>query len=241
MALSTSDQPEGDAALLLRGAITLSGTLPARFTLEDAAALPTPASAAAWAAAHASRLTALLEVHGALLWRGFPLVRPEDFGAFVAAFGWDDLPYEHSLSLAVRTPVCARVCTTNDGRGGGLVFHHEQAAAPLFPSRLFFWCETPAPSGAGGGTGICPSWALLEALRAAQPGFLSQCIARGFRYRLALPPAPETGGAATGGVGRSWRSFFGVESVAAAEAHPVPVPVAVLDPDTLGDPREQRG
>ena len=33
-----------------------------------------------------------------------------------------DLPYEDSLSYAVRLRVCRRVCTTNEGKRGGLVF-----------------------------------------------------------------------------------------------------------------------
>ncbi len=203
--------------MLLDGAISLSGTLPVVLRLERLSALPTAAAAASWASAHAQPLTALLEAHGAILFRGFPLHAAPDFSSFVGAFGWEDLPYEDSLSLAVRTSVCARVCTTNDGRGGGLVCHHEQAAAPLYPSRLFFFCEVPAPPGAGGGTGLFPSWALLEALAAEQPGFLAQCEARGVQYRIALPEAPETLGA-SGGVGRSWKSFFAVEDRAGAEA-----------------------
>ncbi len=203
--------------MLLDGAISLTGTLPAVLRLERRAALADAAACAAWVDAHAGALTALLEAHGALLFRGFPLSTAADFSSLVAGFGWPDLPYEESLSLAVRTPICNRVCTTNDGRGGGLVCHHEQAAAPLFPARLFFFCEAPAPPGAGGGTGLFPSWALLEALAAEQPAFLAACEANGVRYRLALPEAPETRGA-SGGVGRSWRSFFGVEDRRGAEA-----------------------
>lgn len=203
--------------MFLDGAITVSGTLPAVLRLERPSALPDAAAAAAWVTAQREPLASLLVAHGALLFRGFPLAGAPCFSLFVGAFGWADLPYEDSLSLAVRTPVCERVCTTNDGRGGGLVCHHEQAAAPLYPSRLFFFCETPAPRGAGGGTGVFPSWALYEALAAERPGFLADCEAKGLRYKLALPEAPETAGA-TGGVGRSWKSFFSVPDRAGAEA-----------------------
>lgn len=185
--------------------------------LEHTAALPTSSTAAAWIAANFAYLSALLEAHGAVLFRGFPLGSAQDFSAFVGAFGWTDLRYEDSLSLAVRTPICERVCTTNDGRGGGLVCHHEQAAAPLYPSRLFFFCEVPAPPGTGGGTGIFPSWELCEALALEQPAFLSDCEAKGVQYRIALPEEAETQ-RASGGVGRSWKSFFGVLDRAGAEA-----------------------
>ena len=171
-------------------------------------------SAAAFARAHLPALLALLTARGALLFRGFALPDAPAFSSFVGAFGFTDLPYEDSLSLAVRTPVAPRVCTTNDGRSGGLVFHHEQAAAPRFPSKLFFFCEAPAPPGTGGGTGLSPSWLLLEKLAAAHPGFIADCEARGVRYRLTLPAEQD----ARTGVGRSWRSFFAVASAAECEA-----------------------
>jgi len=80
-----------------------------------------------------------LEERGAVLFRGFPLATPEDFDAFVKAFdGYADLSYENSMSFAVRTKLADRICTTNEGKSGGLVFHHEQAQTPLWPSHVFF-------------------------------------------------------------------------------------------------------
>jgi alpha-ketoglutarate-dependent taurine dioxygenase len=212
--------PAPPAALLpplcLGGAVSLSAppAFPATLTLLDAPALLREGGAAAWAARHRAALAALLTERGALLLRGFPLPTAQHFSALVDAFGWRDLPYEHSLSLAVRTPVCARVCTTNDGRSGGLVFHHEQAAAPLYPTRLFFYCEVPAPAGTGGATGLSPSWLLLERLEAAHPAFVADCARLGITYHLTLPPEQD----ASRGVGRSWRSFFAVATEAQAEA-----------------------
>ena len=199
----------------LSGAISLTCDFPAKLVLQSPGAFPQGAAGVVdWVRAHLPALRDLLTASGAVLLRGFPLRSAEDFSALVEAFGWRDLAYEDSLSLAVRTPVCARVCTTNDGRSGGLVFHHEQAAAPLFPSRLFFFCETPAPEGTGGGTGLSPSWALLERLESAFPQFVADCERLGIAYRLALPAE----GDASKGVGRSWGSCFGVSTRAACEA-----------------------
>ena len=119
----------------------------------------------------------------------------------------------HLLLLNLNAYVCA-VCTTNDGRNGGLVFHHEQAQAPIFPSKLFFYCEVPAAPGCGGGTGITPSWKVLDALTSAYPSFIADCEAKGVKYSATLPLEPNT---AAGGVGRSWRSFFSVSTQAEAE------------------------
>jgi hypothetical protein len=203
--------------LLLSGSITQSpaSSFPCTLTLLPGAS-PFPGGAAdvaAWVQANLPALLALLQSHGAVLFRGFPLATAACFSTLVSAFGWADLPYCHSLSLAVRTPVCDRVCTTNDGRAGGLVFHHEQAAAPLFPSHLFFFAEVPAAPGAGGGTGLSPSWQLLPRLAAAHPAFVADCERLGVLYRLTLPEAQDD----SKGVGRSWKSFFGVDSRSACE------------------------
>ena len=93
-----------------------------------------------------------------------------------------------------------------------MTFHHEQAAAPRYPSKLFFFCERPATT--GGATGVTPSWRVLEALEAAFPAFVAECEAKGVRYAARLPAADDH----TRGVGRSWRSFFTVPTRAACEA-----------------------
>jgi len=87
-----------------------------------------------------------------------------------------------------------------------MVWHHEQAQAPLFPSRLFFYCEKPATT--GGGTGVSPSAPLYEALAKYHPEFLAKCESLGVRYRGVLPERPDV----TKGVGRSWKSFFSVDT-----------------------------
>lgn len=90
-----------------------------------------------WVVANKAEIFRLLARHGCILFRGFPLPDAASFGSFVGGFEeLADLPYEDSLSLAVRAPVCPRVCTTNEGRSGGLVWHHEQAAAPRYPSKV---------------------------------------------------------------------------------------------------------
>ena len=234
----SSPPPAISAALSLGGAVAAS-TGPRGFPLILAAA-PGAAAAAlvaaaggagAWAAANQPELEALLSRYGAVLFRG--LVRSDDaadaaagaspaalaFSAFVRGFSgarWADLPYADSLSYAVRTEVCDRVCTTNEGRLGGMVWHHEQAQAPRFPRAVFFFCEVPAEPGCGGGTGISPSAAVHDALAREHPAFLAACAAKGLVYRARLPP--RDGAGAGSGVGRSWRSFWRCAKKAEAEA-----------------------
>lgn len=154
-----------------------------------------------------------LSMHGAVLLRGFPLQGAPDFNEFMCAFkGWEDLAYEKSLSFAVRTPLLGRVCTTNDGRNGGLTFHHEQAQTPLFPSKLVFYCEIAAKQ--GGGTGVSPSSVVCSRLEAKFPEFIAKCEQLGVKYTCEL----SADGDISQGAGRGWRSFLGRKTRSEAEA-----------------------
>lgn len=89
---------------------------------------------------------------------------------------------------------------------GGMVFHHEQAAAPRHPSRLFFYCQREATT--GGATGIAPSWKAMEALKASYPEFLEAVRSQGVHYHESLPAdaAPDAP------TPRSWKTFFGAST-----------------------------
>ena len=72
-------------------------------------------------------------------------VAPEDFDRFVAAFKLPNFPYEKSLSNAVRINRTPRVFTANEAPPSVTIFlHHEMAQTPVYPSKLFFFCEKPA-------------------------------------------------------------------------------------------------
>jgi hypothetical protein len=173
------------------------------------------AEIAAWVSAQQPAIERALAAHGTVLFRGFALRSAEDFDAFVSAFaGWEDLSYSRSMSFAVRKRCTERICTTNEGKSGGLVFHHEQAQTPLWPSRVFFCCERPAEPGDGGGTGLVSSHLVLERLRAAYPEFVAKCKDVGVRYTIFAGPVQD----ASKGAGRSWKSFFHAEGVEECEA-----------------------
>jgi hypothetical protein len=150
-----------------------------------------------------------LDETGAVLFRGFPLQTAHDFDAFVEAFdGWTDLSYDRSMSFAVRKRLSNRICTTNEGKSGGLVFHHEQAQTPLWPSHVFFCCLLPAQPGDGGATGIVSSALVYERLRQKYPTFCEQCERDGVRYTVYAGPEQDP----SKGAGRSWKSFFHVDT-----------------------------
>lgn len=152
-----------------------------------------------------SQIDKAVDDHGAVLFRGFPLTCPEDFDAFVKAFdGYTDLSYEKSMSFAVRTKMADRICTTNEGKSGGLVFHHEQAQTPLWPSHVFFCCQLPAKPGDGGETGIVSSPLVYEKLVEKYPEFCSNLEKHGVKYTVFAGPEQDP----SKGAGRSWKSFF---------------------------------
>jgi len=94
------------------------------------------------------------------------------------------------------------------GKSGGLVFHHEQAQTPLWPSKLFFCCVLPAKPGDGGATGLASSAEVYNLLKARHPEFMRKCEEEGVRYTVYAGPIQDT----SKGAGRSWKSFFHAES-----------------------------
>ena len=166
-----------------------------------------------WLHASAGMLTGKAARHGAILFRGFPLTTAEDFDAFVAAFGFQNFPYEESLSNAVRISKTERVFTANEAPPEvSILLHHEMAQTPVFPSRLFFFCEQPAET--GGATPICRSDVLLDLLENQCPEFVRNCESKGLLYSNVMPGESDP----KSGMGRSWRSTFRAESQGDAEA-----------------------
>jgi alpha-ketoglutarate-dependent taurine dioxygenase len=173
------------------------------FPLALACATPgaTLADTCAWVQAQRDRLLALAARHGAILFRGFPLKTAEDFDAFIAAFGLRNFPYEESLSNAVRVVRTPRVFTANEAPPHVMIYlHHEMAQTPIYPSRLFFFCEQPAES--GGATPLCRSDVLWQRLLAEEPAFAHACRTKGLRYTNVSPAENDP----TSGMGRSWQS-----------------------------------
>ena len=166
-----------------------------------------------WVSAHRTILQTALAQSGALVFRGFGLASDADFDRFIQAFDWPNFTYAESLSNAVRRNRTERVFTANEAPPEVSIYlHHEMAQTPIYPSRLFFFCEQPAQG--GGATPICRSDWLLERLAAVAPRFVADCAAKGVRYSQTMPADDDL----SSGQGRSWRSTLSAESKAAAEA-----------------------
>lgn len=163
-------------------------------------------------AARRRELTALAREHGAVLFRGFPLRSPDDFDRFVAAFGFENFPYDQSLSNAVRINFTPRVFSANEAPASVTIhLHHEMAQTPVFPQRLLFFCQQPAEE--GGATAVCRSDQLFERLRDRCPSFVRDCETRGLLYTNVMPAENDP----TSGMGRSWPSTFRAQTRDEAE------------------------
>lgn len=151
--------------------------------------------------------------HGAILFRGFPLTTDLDFDAFIEAFGFPNFKYEDSLSNAVRTNRTERVFTANEAPPDVTIFlHHEMAQTPVYPSKLFFFCEHAAET--GGATPLCRSDVLFQQLQDECPKFAADCESKGLLYRNVMPDSDDP----NSGMGRSWQSTFSVSTREEAEA-----------------------
>ena len=160
-----------------------------------------------WIAANRDRLIRQVELHGALLFRGFPLSSHEDFDRFIVAFGLENFPYDKSLSNAVRVNFTPRVFSANEAPADVTIyFHHEMAQTPIYPSKLFFFCLKAAEE--GGATPLCRSDVLYERIERELPEFAERCERLGLQYSSVMPAEND----AASGMGRSWQSTFGASS-----------------------------
>jgi len=153
-----------------------------------------------------------LQASGAVLFRGFDVPTAQEFDAVIRAYGELSFPYAESLSNAVRVNVTERVFTANEAPPSTNIYlHHEMAQTPIYPSKLFFYCEI-APVG-GGATPLCRSDLLLEELQKTEPELASAFAEKGVRYTNVMPGKDDAGS----GQGRSWRSTLSVEGRDQAE------------------------
>lgn len=158
-----------------------------------------------WIQADLTNLESKLNQHGAILFRGFPLRSADSFDAFITAFGFPNFPYDQSLSNAVRINRTARVFTANEAPAEVTIrLHHEMAQTPIYPSKLFFFCQQSPEL--GGATPICRSDVLLQQLSQQAPGFVHDCQEKGLQYMHVMPAEADL----QSGMGRSWQSTFQV-------------------------------
>ena len=165
-----------------------------------------------WLGENKERLLEQLSRHGAILFRGLPVNSDSDFDSVIQSFGLKNFTYAESLSNAVRRNRTERVFTANEAPASVSIFlHHEMAQTPVYPSKLFFYCEQAAIS--GGATPLCRSDILLQELTKQAPEFVAARLKLGVRYSNVMPNIDDL----ESGQGRSWRSTLSTDDKSAAE------------------------
>ena len=150
--------------------------------------------------------------HGAILFRNIGITNDQEFDSFIRAFNWKSFTYEESLSNAVRQNRTELVFTANEAPPSVSIFmHHEMAQTPVYPSKLFFFCELASES--GGATPICRSDILLEHIQREIPDFIAACTEKGVRYSQTMPSENDL----NSGQGRSWSSTLSAATKQDAE------------------------
>lgn len=175
---------------------------------------PNPSLDAAidWVRVNRTALLAAVNQHGTVLFRDFPLAMPDDLDSFIAAFELPNFPYYESLSNAVRVNWTERVFSANEAPPEVTIyFHHEMAQTPIFPAKLFFFCQQAAEE--GGATPICRSDVLYQRLSERCPQFARDCETKGLQYTNVMPAENDP----KSGMGRSWQSTLGATTREEAE------------------------
>lgn len=117
-----------------------------------------------WAAGHVDEIHRRLFEHGAILFRGFAVTTPAEFNRCVDAMSGGALEYTFRASPRTRIDAGLNVYTSTDYPADESIFpHNEHSYSPVFPLRLFLYCDVPATT--GGETPIGSNRLLLEGAR----------------------------------------------------------------------------
>jgi len=166
----------------------------------------------AWIEENLEGIKDRLSTSGAVLFRGFPVQSDQDLDTVIASFDYQTFTYEESLSNAVRVNRTQRVFTANEAPPSeGIFLHNEMAQTPIYPTRLFFFCEQAAET--QGETSLCRCDQLYAKLKEIDPDFIKNCEEKGVKYTNIMPNGdnPESG------QGRGWQTTLGVKTKQEAE------------------------
>lgn len=154
-----------------------------------------------WIKENVAGIEKILLKYGAILFRNFPLDKPQHFDEFSKAFGYKEFPYVGGM--AVRTYIVGNVWTANEAPLGTPVpFHHEMAHVRDYPLVLFFYCDVAAKE--GGETPMLLSNVVYRRMAELQPELVDRLEKGALRYVRVAPAENDF----TSQIGRSWKSTF---------------------------------
>lgn len=173
----------------------------------------TGVSLSTWAAGQRELLESKLLEHGAILFRGFAVDDATELDRCVSALSGGALEYRFRASPRTQVNPGLNIYTSTDYPQDQKIFpHNEHSYSPVFPLKLFFWCD------------IAPEW------RGETPIGDSRAITR------AIDPAIRAAFAGKGvmyvrnygdGFGLPWQTVFQTDDRAQVEAYCATVGIRV--------------
>lgn len=148
---------------------------------------------------------------GALLFRGWQDISPNDFAIFSESLGLKK--YQYIGGAAPRKNIVRDVVfTTNESPPTEPIpFHHELAQSPNPPDYVLFYCEIEPSE--GGETPIILSNEVAEYMKYKYPIFTKKISELGIQYIRIMPEIDDN----TSPIGRSWKKTFLCETREEAE------------------------
>jgi alpha-ketoglutarate-dependent taurine dioxygenase len=119
----------------------------------------------AWAERNRSLLEGKLHQHGAILFRNFPVATAAEFDQCITALSSGALEYRFRASPRTQVDPGFHIYTSTDYPADQKIFpHNEHSYSPVFPLRLFLWCDV-----APGCKGETPIGDTRDIIRAIDP------------------------------------------------------------------------
>lgn len=190
------------------------GGLPLWLVAERAPLATDPAAVVAWYRAHLARIDAALDVHGAVLLRGFAIPDTADFQRVIALYPPHALGY--IAGATPRKAIDGQVYeSTRMPAPFKIGLHQEKAYMARFPRLIAFYCKHAAVAG-----GETPLSDMRGVTRRLTGPVLDRFRARGVMYLRNFFDAAETGAgpAPSPEYHRSWQDAFETSDRARVEA-----------------------
>jgi alpha-ketoglutarate-dependent taurine dioxygenase len=156
-----------------------------------------------WLTLNRSYINARILEHGAVLFRHFAVLTPNDFKSVVSALTDNLVSYAERSSP--RTQVLEKVYTSTDYPSKQTIFpHNEHSYSLTYPLKLFFGCITPATSG-----GETPIGSVRRITQLISHDIRERFRKRGYMYVRNFGD----------GLGLPWQTAFQTSDKSAVEAY----------------------
>lgn len=167
----------------------------------------------AWAGRNRELVERKLHEHGAILFRNFPVATAGEFDQCISALSSGALEYRFRASPRTQVDPGFHIYTSTDYPADQKIFpHNEHSYSPVFPLRLFLWCDV-----APGYKGETPIGDTRDIIRAIDPAVKEAFARKKIMYVRNYGD----------GFGLPWQTVFQTEDRAQVEAYCASVGIGV--------------